>query len=430
MRKIALAVLVFISLAMLPTSAANAPKAGATCKKVGTTTTANGKKFTCVKSGKKLIWNKGVKVSVPRPSATPTPTAAPAPTFTPTPIESPLPTVTPTQTPTGRPFVPWSTNATGKEISDAAQKNFRDWALAQNDKPLNHVFFIQDGVFPSRAQPLTASDSTGSKLFSQFFPTKSVTVIGRNQAWVVEKLNSLGGNFKNCSISLTDGIDWCWDSQTMQGMVVYSDVKFNPRNLAGDASSLLAHEYFHLVQFQLSVGGPAHLIKNGTAATSNMFPTWFIEGSAEFVSYSVSTLAMGTDYWQARDSVNNLYGYNSDSSRNALVDAEIRTFSGTQPNGPIDPYIIGRVGTEYLVASIGFQKFLDIFKSFKETKNFERSFELVAGLKISDFYEKFEKVRTALGMPAVSMKLVCLTNTPIKDVPTVLPACEIKSTLP
>jgi hypothetical protein len=416
MRKIALAVLVLVSLAMLPTSAANAPKAGAPCKKVGTTTAANGKKFTCVKSGKKLIWNKGVKVSVPRPSATPTPTTSPAPTVTPTPTE--------------RPFVPWSTDATGKEISDAAQKSFRDWAFAQSDKPLNHVFFIEDGVFPSRAQPLTASDATGSKLFSQFFPTKSVTVIGRSQAWVVEKLNSLGGNFKNCSITLTDGIDYCWDSQTMQGMVVYSDIRFNPTNLAGDASSLLAHEYFHLVQFQLSVGGPAHLIKNGTASTSNMFPAWFIEGSAEFVSYSVSTLAMSSDYWLARDSVNSINGFNGANSRNTLVDAEIRTFAGTQPNGPIDPYVIGRVGTEYLVASVGFQKFLDIFKSFKETKNFERSFELVAGIKVSDFYEKFEKVRTALGMPEVSMKLVCLTNTPIKDVPTVLPACEIKSTLP
>ena len=416
MKRLVLGVLVFMLLSLLPTSAANVPKAGTSCKKVGITTTVNGKKFTCIKSGKRIIWNKGVRASIPQATKAPKPPVTPAPTVTPT--------------PTARPFTPWSTDATGKEISDAAQKNFRDWALAQSDKPLNHEFFIQDGIFSSRAQSLTASDATGSKLFSQFFPTKSVTVIGRNQAWVVEKLNSLGGNFKNCSITLTDGIDFCWDSQTMQGMVVYSDIKFNPTNLVGDASSLLAHEYFHLVQFQLSITGTGHIIKNGTPATANMFPAWFVEGSAEFVSYSVSTLAMGTDYWQARDSVNNIYGYNSSYSRNALVDAEIRTFSGTQPNGPIDPYIIGRVGTEYLVASIGFQKFLDIFKSFKETKNFEKSFESVAGLTITEFYEKFEKVRTTLGMPEVSMKLVCLTNMPIKDVPAVLPACEIKSTLP
>ena len=47
-----------------------------------------------------------------------------------------------------------------------------------------------------------------------------------------------------------------------------------------------------------------------------------------------------------------------------------------------------------------------------------------------EFYEKFEKVRTKLDMPEVSMKLVCITNMPLKDVPAILPPCNIKSTLP
>ncbi|MEI7541237.1 MAG: hypothetical protein WCJ89_07140 [Actinomycetes bacterium] len=36
-------------------------KAGDSCKKAGISSISNGKKYTCVKSGKKLIWNKGVK---------------------------------------------------------------------------------------------------------------------------------------------------------------------------------------------------------------------------------------------------------------------------------------------------------------------------------------------------------------------------------
>ncbi len=48
------------------------PKAAETCSKAGSTAINAGKKFTCVKSGKKLVWNKGVKVSVPKPVATPT----------------------------------------------------------------------------------------------------------------------------------------------------------------------------------------------------------------------------------------------------------------------------------------------------------------------------------------------------------------------
>jgi hypothetical protein len=406
MKRLALAVAVLVTFSFLPSQAAPAPKAGAPCKKVGATTTANGKKFTCIKSGKKLMWNKGVTVSVLLPTAKPTPTSE------------------------SKPFIPWSTEVTAKQVSDAAQKSFRDWAKAQSRNPNNHQFLIQDGVFPNRAKSLTAADATAAKLFSQYFPTKSVTVIGRSQDWVVQKLNSLGGTFKDCSITITSGIDYCWDSLTMQGMVVSTDVEFNPTNLVGDASSLLVHEYFHLVQFQLSITGTGHIIKNGTAATANWYPAWFIEGGAEFVSYSVSTLAMGTQYWQGRESVNNMNGANGANSRNALVDAEIRTFSGTQPNGPVDPYIIGRIGTEYLVASVGFQKFMDILKSFKQTKDFEKSFELVTGLTTNQFYEKFEKVRTSLSMPEVSMKLVCITNTPLRDVPAILPPCDIKSTIP
>ena len=51
--------------------AATAPKAGSVCKKLGQTITISGKKYTCVKSGKKLVWNKGVAVIKPTPSATP-----------------------------------------------------------------------------------------------------------------------------------------------------------------------------------------------------------------------------------------------------------------------------------------------------------------------------------------------------------------------
>jgi len=37
-------------------------KAGAKCSKAGATSTSAGKKYTCIKSGKNLVWNKGVTV--------------------------------------------------------------------------------------------------------------------------------------------------------------------------------------------------------------------------------------------------------------------------------------------------------------------------------------------------------------------------------
>ena len=56
-----------------------AVKAGDVCKKAGSTATANGKKFTCVKSGKKFVWNKGVAISAPKPTPTPAATPTPSP---------------------------------------------------------------------------------------------------------------------------------------------------------------------------------------------------------------------------------------------------------------------------------------------------------------------------------------------------------------
>ena len=61
-------------------SASAAVKEGAACKKAGQTSTVSGRKFTCVKKGSKLVWNKGVAVkSAPTASATAASTAPAAP---------------------------------------------------------------------------------------------------------------------------------------------------------------------------------------------------------------------------------------------------------------------------------------------------------------------------------------------------------------
>ena len=58
-------------------------KAGATCTKLKTTQIVGTKKFTCIKSGKKLVWDKGVtiaKAATPPATTTPTPPANTTPT--------------------------------------------------------------------------------------------------------------------------------------------------------------------------------------------------------------------------------------------------------------------------------------------------------------------------------------------------------------
>jgi hypothetical protein len=96
-KRLLLLISIGLVLAMISPIASAAPKAGAKCTKAGATATTGEKKYTCVKSGKILVWNKGVSVKAaakpdlnpvfkpvePTPTPTPTPTATPTPTPTP-----------------------------------------------------------------------------------------------------------------------------------------------------------------------------------------------------------------------------------------------------------------------------------------------------------------------------------------------------------
>ena len=85
---------------LTPSISATPPKAGATCAKSGLIQDYNGKKFTCVKSGKKLVWNDGVVIKQALPLPQPTPTSKPTPTVSesPTQKESSAQSISPSPT--------------------------------------------------------------------------------------------------------------------------------------------------------------------------------------------------------------------------------------------------------------------------------------------------------------------------------------------
>ena len=67
MRKLASIVLIFAFLSTHTIIANAAVKPGSSCKKLGQTSAFSGKKYICVKSGKKLVWNKGITKLSPVP---------------------------------------------------------------------------------------------------------------------------------------------------------------------------------------------------------------------------------------------------------------------------------------------------------------------------------------------------------------------------
>ena len=106
MRRTSLSVSIALGLALLsPIQTPAVQIAGTKCTKAGVTKTISNIKYTCIKQGKNLIWNKGValKPSVkptPKPTISPEPSptsTAPAATNSSTPAPNPSPT--PTKTP-------------------------------------------------------------------------------------------------------------------------------------------------------------------------------------------------------------------------------------------------------------------------------------------------------------------------------------------
>jgi M6 family metalloprotease-like protein len=156
MKKTLLALTLVFAL-VAPLNASAAIKTGASCKKAGQTSTVAGKKYTCIKSGKKLVWNKGVAIAKPKPVVAPTPTPAPTiePTSIPTVAASPTPTPTPTKV----------IDPTKPVQGQACSRNSGD-VVGYNDQKILVVLFcnqFDDRYFPRQgADPV--DQSTGKIL--------------------------------------------------------------------------------------------------------------------------------------------------------------------------------------------------------------------------------------------------------------------------
>lgn len=407
MRKNLRLVALLIPMILIASNSYAAVKPGSNCKKVGTKSISGGKSYTCIKIGKKLVWDKGVLI----------PVAQPVPSET----KSPVISVPKSE---NAPFKPWDNQATAKEINDAAQAKFRSWATEQIKANPNHRVIIQQGLTGSRLKNFTAADKLGARIFGQFFDGKYATVLGTSEEWVVQQLNANGGSYTKCADNSGNrGLNYCHDGGLTQGYVISSDADFQESNPGADGTSLLAHEYFHGVQNQMSNLVGKQTIREGQDFSKHLFPAWLQEGSANFVGFSVGALAMEATYWGGRDAMLKYAPLEPSTNRNLLKDYEIRNGPGNY--SPTYPYITGQLASEFIVASVGFQKFLDIWINYKETQNFDKSFAKSIGMSIEEFYDKFEKARTNMGLPDVTWRLICLTNYPINDIPNKLPVCRL-----
>jgi hypothetical protein len=375
---------IFIALALFttPMSAVAAVKAGDVCKKAGSTATASGKKFTCIKSGKKLIWNKGVAVAKPKPVETVVPEATPTPSPTPTELTE--------------------SDLRQRDI----QKAFDEIAnIAKKASPAitNLEIIASAEIRPESIKVIQDRYNFVAGFFADLVnPDIPVTVvIGANAEinWIASKLEELSGNsfakFLNafeweskgfpCGPYYTAGVS----GKTKSGRLLNHYGLFGkscPAQLPRDENfqTTIEHEWVHNVQGKLA--DPSMIGEGG----QTLLPCWFKEGQASFYGNAIGYRSNYAGYLKVRRwNLNNLENRMQVINQNLAgtlkeLDEKFNPFSCGNSGG----YSIGALAVEKMVLMKGHTGVVDFMKSVKSELSWRKAFVKVYGVEADVWIDK------------------------------------------
>ena len=280
MRKIALASISAILLATLIPNPSLAAVSGTKCNKVGATKTLSNLKYTCVKQGSKLIWNKGVAIK-PAVKATPTPTPTPTPTET----AKPEPNPTPSPTPTVAAFVPPKAPTSFDDLVENYKGiAYAAWSkskvkIASSNATANNIVMHKgaNSVIPN-PNPQIAYDLI-AKLYDGFKtpPRTDILAFGwADRDWAEEQMKAImpSSTWQWLKYTACATKETCWgggafrDGNSNFLLVITTEV-VDANHTSG---TLEAHEYTHIIQ-QSQMRG-----EQPWPPSSDWPPTWIIEG--------------------------------------------------------------------------------------------------------------------------------------------------------
>ena len=378
-------------------SSSGAVKAGTTCKKAGLQTVDSGRKYTCIKQGKKFVWNKGVVVKA-APAANPSPSATPSATSSATP--SPTPTPTPTKT-----FSPY-------ELTKIkAYENIRAEAEKDGSKNINLVYHISDNV-PQELRDLYKIQAIySSKLYGTFFTqleTMNIYVYTEKDQEFLKN-----SDFPRMQSVVSDLNRWFveWESGRGQEHVLGGPAWFHEQNSKFEghagvfvysksskathrkyAIQVLPHEYFHVVQDYFIKRNPKWTDQQ---SWDTLFAPIFREGSANTISFAlsndtkVSYLELYAQFIDEKKRDSSVRLFSTLTSKEAVVKAlnSMRT-RATSVDAHESSYSVGSLLFEWVIAEYGFDAYRKIVVNQQIGNNFGDNIQASLGISEAELYEK------------------------------------------
>lgn len=341
-------------------------KAGTPCKMAGFNVIENGFRFTCTKTGKKLVWSKGVKVAR-NPVSTPTPT----PTATPTPAPTPTPTPTSYQ----------------GLVEDIPLNGFDSiFSYQQRQPELGSSSVIVD--LSPHANPELASatlnDLKKGFRFWQAFTSPSTKI----------------------HMVFADRSDMNWFQETMKTIQlgntpwltrIYDLSVSNPLNSYGgsNGSDPQGNALFFFLPGTSTIAtspgwlgvGPhewTHFAQQAMAGDINRLPCWFKEGQATYFGNAISNNVRDKwlSVWKQQIQTNKydfqrFYTFSKDDLVNWFDSHALNMPNGVC--GPDGAYVIGGLAVEYLVGTIGVSGVYDFEARIKKGEVWTSALAHVSG---------------------------------------------------
>ena len=404
---VTLSLILVMATSPLNVADAVAPKKGASCSKVGKKQVFAGKTFTCIQSGKKLVWSKGIKVAIPSPVITPSPTltptptptvlatpsATPTPSLTPAPVPTPEPTPTPTPLPTPTSFD--NLYEARKGISSTAWQKVSETVKVNKSKAGEIEIYTGPNT-----KPHYEDYATPISLVSRAFPNRaepnkvfilrySFTDLNWAEAVAKEKIES--GEYarlqsfennqlvsSNCSVPIANcrGAKQQATRPELSFIIHGVDNSVNPSDPSAKfrylTGMLEAHEYFHSLQ-------RIPIMNRGVMDWPH---AWFREGSSEWVMNAVVNH-------------NNFEGYKEFLKANCQDCSTFTTeyiqeflesaFANSLPAkfNQWHNYSMGSLVIEALVSLKGQDSILDIYAQMGNKLTFNQAFKAVYGVEWS-----------------------------------------------
>lgn len=399
MRKGVIGLIVLFSFSLIPANSATPPKAGLACSKQGNTKTHLGKRYTCIKSGKRLVWSKGVVVrkltSTPTPSPTSTPTLSPTPALSnlpgssPNPIQSPLPTPS---TSSGLDVSePLTFSNLIKNSQDVASQVWPEIQKLSSQGQVLSSFKITFG--PNTTLPKGVSDprvflNRASQLWSGFRQPSMTQVFlfnFKDLSWAQEQLRNLNGSwFKpeqlaaNCT-----SLERCGAfGGTFQGTgQLFLGIPVRERYNASTFHSNFVHEFTHAAQYYQV---PNHSTVNGYV----LLPCWFSEGqpmvSGEAIGNPTLLQYQGSRLNWLMTPAGVLGDYSPNSILSFFAKTGIPKGGGCQASFQPRVYDIGYFAVEALTAIGGLESTMRLVNVVANGLSFEDGFKEVYGITWSN----------------------------------------------